>query len=104
MKLFCYERESCVSSAAWPHKLDWAQVAGRRGFEVYAGSDDHIVADVNFDDYSAREYCVEFFGKDAPSRIITEKEVIPTVRLFLSVAKRRKTLNSGVVLVIHPKY
>jgi len=107
MKLACYSREGIVSSAAWAHKLDWSAVADDRGFEVYAGSNDNIVADVQWSGCkgcAGNEYFVEFHGKDGGERVITEKEVIPTVQLFLNVAKRRKTLNSGVVMMIYPKF
>jgi hypothetical protein len=103
MKLVCSERDVCVSKAGWAHKLDWSAVKGSNGFTVHTDNGD-CLADVNFDDHTARAYCVEFAGKDTPGRIITAAEVIPTVQLFLNVSKRRKTLNSGVVMVVFPKY
>jgi len=102
MKLVCSEREAVVGRAAWPHKFNWAEVAGRTGFTVH-NDQDVCLADVNFNDHTAREYCIGFFGKDVPVRIVPVKEVLPSVRLFLSVAKRRKTLNSGVVMMVWPK-
>jgi hypothetical protein len=78
-----------TESANRPRKLSWAQLAGSDKFVVLR-DDKSIIVDA---DYKGERFTVF-------DRIIRHDEIIPTVRLYLDVHGRRKTLNDAPAMII----
>jgi hypothetical protein len=82
-----------IQQARWAKRFIWPTRAPR--FTV-SHPDGSLIVDALIDGLTHGSYLVSVCGKQ---RVITREEVIPTVRLFLDVSKRRKQQNT---LTIRP--
>lgn len=92
MKLVC---SGSVESAKRAAKFDWSKAIASPWFVVLRDNDDPI-ANV---EWGNGNHCMTLGEK---RRIIPRNEVIPTVRLYVDVQKRRGTLDFADLMHIQP--
>lgn len=111
IKLTTYRHSDYVDLNNWQpmaSKLDWSIINGLRHWFVLVKYDDGTYRELckifanstHCGDYARRIYCD---GKESAKLVLSADAIIPTVRLFVSVAVSRGVSDETPVLVITPE-